>query len=524
VVLVEKFHCPNCSAPLEYQGDAPVVSCSYCNSSVIVPEFLRSVQSGGREANDSSPVRDLGSHTASLGQMSDDEIVTRVQEVVRLASQGNKTKAIRQFRETFPVGMTEARLAVEMLAMSGMDNIHVAHWTSAFQTEIQTPQSNEALEAEIRDLLNRNQKITAIKQYREYFDSSLSAAKDAVEKFEQGGPLLSPPQGRVRTQTLTMSPGAQVTISPSVWYRGCLASLIWVVILAAIAVGIMSAFGFPVAEFRNLNSIMGALGRPVLSFGAEGTGAGFFQDPRIITTDPDGNIIVGEFSTGRIQRFDAEGNYLSMISIGDQVYLDELAVDQDGVLYAAYMGSIWRYDLQSGTLLDLFDLGDSRRAESFALLPTGGIAVFDARDNLFIYDQNRQVTLELPKIIESVTNKSELNAHIAIDGLGMLYVSGTFNAAIFIYTPDGRYQNRFSSAGEHSFFSSSGRLAVDAQSRIYMPVFDGLDIYDTNGRLLKHINVRGAVRDVHVTPAGELLILTSEPKVHIYRLDDLRLD
>lgn len=524
MVLVEKFHCPNCSAPLEYQGDVPVVSCSYCNSSVIVPEFLRTVQSGGRETNDSSPVRVLGSHTASYAQLSDDEIVTRVQEVVRLASQGNKAEAIRQFRETFPVGMAEARLAVEMLAMSGMDNIHVAHWTSAFQTEIQAPQSNETLEVEIRDLLNRNQKITAIKHYREYFDSSLSAAKDAVEKFEQGEPLLSPPRGRASTQTLTLNPASQKAIATSVGISGCLSLLVGMVILFAIAVGIMLAVGVPVAGFWNLNSIMGALGRPVLSFGAEGTGAGFFQDPRIITTDPDGNIIVGEFSTGRIQRFDAEGNYLAMISIGNDVYLDELAVDQDGVLYAAYMGSIWRYDLQSGTLLDLFDLGDSRRVESFALLPTGRIAVLDARDNLFIYDQNRQVTLELPKIIENVTNKPELNAHIAVDGMGNLYVSGTFNAAVFMYTPDGRYQNRFSSASEHSFFSSSGRLSVDAQSRIYMPVFNGLDIYDSNGRLLKHMDVKGAVRDVHITLNGELIILTSEPKIHVYRLDDLGLD
>lgn len=36
------FHCPNCNAPLQYDGsDNYVVSCTYCNSSVVVPENIR---------------------------------------------------------------------------------------------------------------------------------------------------------------------------------------------------------------------------------------------------------------------------------------------------------------------------------------------------------------------------------------------------------------------------------------------------------------------------------------------------
>src|SRR5512134_2388833 len=36
------FHCPNCNGPLQYDGgDNYVVSCPYCNSSVVVPEGLR---------------------------------------------------------------------------------------------------------------------------------------------------------------------------------------------------------------------------------------------------------------------------------------------------------------------------------------------------------------------------------------------------------------------------------------------------------------------------------------------------
>src|SRR5882672_10051331 len=36
------FHCPNCNAPLDYDGGQNfIVKCSHCNSSVVVPEDLR---------------------------------------------------------------------------------------------------------------------------------------------------------------------------------------------------------------------------------------------------------------------------------------------------------------------------------------------------------------------------------------------------------------------------------------------------------------------------------------------------
>lgn len=37
------FHCPSCGAPLIPKGAAAVMSCSYCNASVAVPEELRQV-------------------------------------------------------------------------------------------------------------------------------------------------------------------------------------------------------------------------------------------------------------------------------------------------------------------------------------------------------------------------------------------------------------------------------------------------------------------------------------------------
>ena len=37
----QSFQCPSCGAPLTSKGNAPVMSCPYCHTSVIVPEGLR---------------------------------------------------------------------------------------------------------------------------------------------------------------------------------------------------------------------------------------------------------------------------------------------------------------------------------------------------------------------------------------------------------------------------------------------------------------------------------------------------
>ena len=41
--MPSSFNCPNCSAPLDYAGDAVAIRCPYCNSSVILPEAVRSL-------------------------------------------------------------------------------------------------------------------------------------------------------------------------------------------------------------------------------------------------------------------------------------------------------------------------------------------------------------------------------------------------------------------------------------------------------------------------------------------------
>src|SRR4051812_47481047 len=101
------FKCTSCGGPLEYEeGGALTVRCPFCGSSIIVPEELRprpSVQPSS------------GGFFDGLFKLH--ERAANLQEIARLARTGRKIEAIRLYREIFGVGLEEAKLAVERLAL-----------------------------------------------------------------------------------------------------------------------------------------------------------------------------------------------------------------------------------------------------------------------------------------------------------------------------------------------------------------------------------------------------------------------
>ena len=50
--------------------------------------------------------------------------------------------------------------------------------------------------------------------------------------------------------------------------------------------------------------------------------------------------------------------------------------------------------------------------------------------------------------ISGQTDRSELDMHVAADGLGNVYALGTFNEAVLKFTPEGRFVTKFGSSGD----------------------------------------------------------------------------
>src|SRR3569832_1789779 len=71
----------------------------------------------------------------------------------------------------------------------------------------------------------------------------------------------------------------------------------------------------------------------LLDFGKEGIGPGMFTDARSIAVDGVGRIYVGEYGSGRIQVFDAEGKFLTQWMADTRMPLRGMAADRKGTVY-----------------------------------------------------------------------------------------------------------------------------------------------------------------------------------------------
>jgi len=93
-----------------------------------------------------------------------------------LISNDNKIAAIKVYREATGVGLKEAKDAVEAMERGEpvMDSAPIPFAT----------QNDALLEEQIKQLLLKNQKIQAVKIYREAYNCGLKDAKDAVDATE----------------------------------------------------------------------------------------------------------------------------------------------------------------------------------------------------------------------------------------------------------------------------------------------------------------------------------------------------
>jgi ribosomal protein L7/L12 len=98
----------------------------------------------------------------------------QVQQIHEYIHNQQLIHAIKLYREATGVGLAEAKYAVEAMARG----------------EVVKPPSgtidydNPILEAKIKSLLSKRQKIEAVKIYREEYGIGLKEAKDAVERIE----------------------------------------------------------------------------------------------------------------------------------------------------------------------------------------------------------------------------------------------------------------------------------------------------------------------------------------------------
>jgi LSD1 subclass zinc finger protein len=266
------------------------------------------------------------------------------------------------------------------------------------------------------------------------------------------------------------------------------------------------------------NSPWAGYTEPALVFGSEGIGPGNFKDARSIALDAQGRIYVGEYSGGRVQVFDSSGKFLTQWSVDPKMPLRGLAADRGGTVYAVQRGEITRYEGMTGKPLGNVGAAGGR-FDDVAVAADGGLVAFaqDPYDNIVRIDRSGQASKIIRHAVSGQTDRSELDIRVAVDGLGNVYGLGTFNDAVFKFSPDGRFLTQFGSDGDDpGQFRAPGAIAVDNQGRVYVADFKGVQIFDPAGRYLNTIKVKGAASGLAFNERGELFVVA---RTQVYRFN-----
>lgn len=269
----------------------------------------------------------------------------------------------------------------------------------------------------------------------------------------------------------------------------------------------------------------------MLRFGGSGTGPGLFADARSIALDGVGNIYVADFKGGRVQVFDPTGQFTTQWFVGDSTTLiSSLAANRQGNVYVVADGTILRYEGVSGRLLEQLQYAEGDRFHAITTTPDGGLiatwyeereglitSIEGHRDDLVRFNPEGEVAWVIRGIISSQTDDPELDNLPAVDGLGnILVLGGEFQPAVFKFTPEGRFIDKFGSHGQEvGQFSFPGAIALDSQSRVYIADTKGIQVFDENGRYLDVFNVDSGVFAMLFNDREELFVLTGTEVVKL---------
>ena len=255
-----------------------------------------------------------------------------------------------------------------------------------------------------------------------------------------------------------------------------------------------------------------------LKFGSEGIGPGMFTDARSIAVDGSGKIYVGEYIGGRVQVFDSDGKFITQWSVDRKMPLRALAADRNGVVYVVQSGNISRHDGATGKPLGQLSYGDGWGFDDVKVAADGGLvaAWYKNRDDIVRFNADGQVVRTIRAAISSITDSSELDTRVTVDGLGNIYALGSFNNAIFKFSLDGKFTTRFGSDGDQpGQFRAPSAIAVDGKGRVYVSDFKGVQVFDSNGRYLAVFDAGGLASGMVFNDKNELFVAARKQVVKL---------
>lgn len=461
--MAETFRCPACSAPLEFEGKM-MQKCAFCQSNVIVPaDVMRNSDNfGGVGALDFG---DLSNLTGKALQLA---------EIQRLIQSGNKIQAIKIFRETFGVGLKEAKDAVEALERGeSIDISGMRLQTANFRPNVPTKKVPKSVGFAIGGSILGTVVITSLLIFAiiaVVFYVVFTNLSDARFDSQQSRPVTD------KNPQFPKMPGVKDEKTESI-------------------------------------------AQEILKFGGEGIGAGKFKDNRTIAVDSNGRIFSADYLGGRTQMFDKDGNFQLQITSDTAKVVDALAVDRKGNLFILQGYDLHRVKSETGESLGKTKID---YATDLAIGLDGKIYVSTRRGEIKIFNTEGN-------LLNTVKIGKDLNLdyieQLTVDGKGNFFALDGKTMAVFKLSPEGKLLTRFGGRSTESldkmpkpmFQGSVYDLAVDSQGRLYASQVSRISIFDENGNYLNDFKTTQAF-GMAFNDADELFV-ASRPFVVKYKLN-----
>lgn len=263
----------------------------------------------------------------------------------------------------------------------------------------------------------------------------------------------------------------------------------------------------------------------VFKFGGEGLGAGQFDDNRAIAVDGEGRIYSGNYSGGRIQVFDSNGKFLTQWSAGEDVYLNSLAVDRSGKVFVPTSRVVKVFEGASGKELEPIK---KSWVAGIAVALNGTLWMMTQNNEILHLSNDGKQTLGTIKNAGQLAGLKNANLGlIAVDGADNIYIADEGSHSILKFNSKGEFLNRF--GGKKDKFTKEtppGKfdhspmygLAVDNKGRVYVSQVSDVSVFDGEGGFLDKFGTNQAF-GMTFTDKNELWI-ASRPFVVKYQINE----
>lgn len=328
--MLQIVKCPACAAPLECDGDA-FEKCDFCGSKIVVnPNNSFSQNSFGFE-----------------GLLKNAQ---QLKEVLRLVRSGNKIEAIKRYREIFGVSLKEAKDAVDQLESGQSISFQHVQFSNSNSGDnqlneiLRLARNGNKIEAIKRYKETFDVGLAEAKDAVERLERGQNAG------FYSPPSININPEAVKKTVKIF---GGAMSLVFLIGIMGALLGVGVAIYAVYISFKQMPPNNPPTFENSKQISVSSAFAKEVLRFGGEGNGAGKFTDNRTIAVDGEGRIYSADYSGGRVQVFDKDGKFLNQWFVKDrEAVIFSLTANRKGMVFVTQPGGkITAYEGASGNIL-----------------------------------------------------------------------------------------------------------------------------------------------------------------------------